>query len=169
MMLYTPVPPFQVLEMEPENKEAKRELEKLRDASNSRENDRLRKEQERVQNPPQVVREEGKGSEQKEETQTTVPKRKGNGKKVKIIEVNSSQEDRIPLKPNQILPIEKPPHLRSKVSVSAHQVRWCCYFSCFSVVNLSLFGQILQECWVIRGVVMHLVSDCFIEHYLDGP
>lgn len=126
--------------MEPINKEAKRELEKLRGTSTSQEesktsteqmpdNDRLRKEQERVTNPPEVVREgvaAGRGNEQREGSQVTTLKREGSGKKVKIIEVNSSREERIPAKANQILPIEKPPHLRSKVNVSSHQVR-CCY------------------------------------------
>uniref|UniRef100_A0A0P4WBG9 RNA polymerase II-associated protein 3 n=1 Tax=Scylla olivacea TaxID=85551 RepID=A0A0P4WBG9_SCYOL len=119
---------LKVLEMEPGNKEAKRELEKLRGISSSQEenrtsteqllkNSRLGKEEKIVQNPPEVVREGvavGKGNEQSEGLQVTSHKRKGNGKKMKIVEVNSSQEDKVPPKANQILPIVKPPHLRSK-------------------------------------------------------
>ncbi|KAK8403389.1 hypothetical protein O3P69_000475 [Scylla paramamosain] len=121
---------LKVLEMEPGNKEAKRELEKLRGISSSQEenrtnteevlkNSRLGKEEKIVQNPPEVVREGvavaiGKGNEQSEGLQVTSHKRKGNGKKMKIVEVNSSQEDKVPPKANQILPIVKPPHVRSK-------------------------------------------------------
>lgn len=118
---------LKVLEMEPGNKEAKRELEKLRGISSSREENRLSTEQalqnsrlepeEIVQNPAEVVSEGvavGKGSEQSEGIQITSHKRKGNGKKMKIIEVNSNQEDKVPAKANQILPIVKSPHLRSK-------------------------------------------------------
>ena len=115
--------------MEPGNKEAKRELERLRGMSSSREESKTSTEQEVkdnrlekekiVQSSPEAVSQgvaAEKGSEQ----------RKGNGKKMKIIEVNSSQEEKEAPKPNQILPIVKPPHLRSKVRPLNVTLFSCC-------------------------------------------
>ncbi|KAG0721164.1 hypothetical protein GWK47_046996 [Chionoecetes opilio] len=108
------------MEMEPCNKEAKRELEKLRIAASSREeskrnterlpNDRLNKQETDIP-PLETV---GRVGEQRGSKQGNVNKREGGGKKLKIVEVNSSQEKRVPAIANQIFPIEKPPHLRSK-------------------------------------------------------
>lgn len=49
--------------------------------------------------------------------ETTAIRREGSGKKVKIVEVNSAVNASSAAKvvPNQIFPIDKPPHLRSKV------------------------------------------------------
>ncbi|MPC18380.1 RNA polymerase II-associated protein 3 [Portunus trituberculatus] len=119
---------LKVLEMEPGNKEAKRELERLRGMASSREENKTSTEQEVknnrlgkekvAQDTPETKKEgvaAGKGNEQSEAVQATSHKRKENGKKMKIIEVNRSQEDKAPPKANQILPIVKPPHLRSKM------------------------------------------------------
>lgn len=134
---------LQVLELEPWNKEAKKELQKLKDESETKiftekENPQFDdKSTAEIKNEiikqrsipvPKNNVESKKRVEEKVTLQDTEKTSQGSetqgssnekrGKKLKILEVNSQEESRqqVPTDPNIVLPIDKPPHLRSTVS-----------------------------------------------------
>lgn len=135
---------LQVLELEPWNKEAKKELQRLKDESETKtftekgnpqcddkstaeiKNEIIKKKslpvpknnvesKKRVEET--VTLQDTKKTSQGSATQGSSNKKRG--KKLKILEVNSQEKSRqqVPTDPNIVLPIDKPPHLRSTVSL----------------------------------------------------
>lgn len=135
---------LQVLELEPWNKEAKKELQKHKnesetDTSTEKENPQsdnkstAETKNEIIKKNSIPVPKNNVDSEKRIEERVTLQdtektslgsatqgsSTEKRGKKLKILEVNSQEESRqqVPTDPNIVLPIDKPPHLRSTVGL----------------------------------------------------